>query len=54
MKLRSPFTVLANPLRDFDYLHDFSYQLPEVKNNLFWEKECNLHPSKSTCKLYEV
>ena len=54
MKLRTPFTVFTNPLRDLDYIHDFSYQLPQENNNLFWEKECNLHPAKSTCKLYEV
>ena len=54
MKLRTPFTVFPNPLRDFDYIHDFSYQLPEEKKSLFWEKECKLHPTKSTCKLYDV
>ena len=54
MKLRTPFTVFPNPLRDLDYIHDFSYQLPEEKKNLFWEKECKLHPTKSACKLYEV
>ena len=54
MKLRTPFTVFPNPLRDLDYIHDFSYQLPQENNNLFWEKECNLYPTKSTCKLYEV
>jgi len=54
MKLRTPFTVFANPLRDIDHIHDFSYELPQQKQDLFWEKECKLHPAKSTCKLYEV
>ena len=54
MKLRTPFTVFANPLRDLDYIHDFSYQLPQENNKLFLEKECNLYPAKCTCKLYEV
>ena len=54
MKLRTPFTVFPNPLRDLDYIHDFSYELRKQKQDLFWEKECKLHPAKSTCKLYEV
>ncbi len=54
MKLRTPFTVFPNLLRDLDHMHDFSYQLPEEKKNLFWEKECKLHPTKATCKLYDV
>ena len=32
MKLRTPFTVITNPLRDIDRLHDFSYQLPVDKS----------------------
>ena len=52
MKLRTPFTVVANPLRDLDHIHDFNYKLPN--KNDFWEQECKLHPTKSTCKLYEV
>ncbi|WP_320667443.1 hypothetical protein [Prochlorococcus sp. MIT 1307] len=54
MKLRTPFTVVANPLRDIDRIHDFSYQLPNERQGDFWEQECKLHPTKSTCKLYEV
>ena len=54
MKLRTPFTVFTNPLRDLDYIHDFSYELPQQKQVLFWAEECKLHPAKSTCKLYEV
>ncbi len=54
MKLRTPFTVVPNLLRDIVYIHDFSYELPQQKQDLFWEKECKLHPTKSTCKLYEV
>ena len=54
MKLRTPFTVVANPLRDIGHIHDFSYKLPNEKRGDFWENECKLHPTKSTCKLYEV
>ena len=54
MKLRTPFTVLASPLRDLDRIHDFSYELPCENNDLFWEEECKSHPNKLTCKLYEV
>ncbi len=54
MKLRTPFTVFPNPLRDLDHMHDFSYKLPVEKHTGFWEKECTLNPSKSTCKVYEV
>ena len=54
MKLRTPFTVFAHPLRDLDYIHDFSSELPQQKQDLFWEEECKPHPTKSTCKLYEV
>ena len=54
MKLRTPFTVIINPLRDIDRLHDFTYQLPFDKNLGFWTKECNNHPSNSACKSYDV
>ncbi len=54
MKLTTPFTILAKSLRDLDRIHDFSYELPEDKQVIFWEEECKLHPAKSTCKLYEV
>ena len=54
MKLRTPFTVIANPFRDLDYLHDFAYKLPDERQPDFWEEECKLHPTNSTCKLYEV
>ena len=54
MKLRTPFTVVANPLRDLDHIHDFNYKLPNENEDGFWEQECKLHPTKSACKLYEV
>ena len=54
MKLRTPFTVLTNALRDLDHIRDFTYNLPPEKEGEFWEKECKIHPTKSTCKLYEV
>ena len=54
MKLRTPFTVITNPLKDLDYMHDFSYKLPDQSYFEFWEKECQNHPTRSNCKLYEV
>ncbi len=54
MKLRTSFTVITNPLKDIAYMRDFSYQLPNQRRAEFWEEECKLHPTKSTCKLYEV
>ena len=54
MKLRTPFTVIENPLRDIDHIHDFNYKLPNENQGDFWEQECKLYPTKSTCKLYEV
>ncbi len=54
MKLRTPFTIVKDPLRDIDYINNPSRNLTEVKQDFSWEKECELHPSKSTCKVYEV
>ena len=53
MKLRTPFTVITNPLRDIDRLHDFTYQLPFDKNLGFWKEECEGHPNNSHCKVYD-
>ena len=54
MKLRTPFTAIANPLRDIDDILDIKYKLPNENQGVFWEEECKLHPTKSTCKFYEV
>ena len=54
MKLRIPFTVIANPLRDIEHLYDFSSLLPFYKNLGFWEEECNNYPTKFACKSYDV
>ena len=54
MKLRTPFTVVANPLRDLDHIHDFNYKLPNENESDFWEEICKVNPTKSSCKLYEV
>ena len=54
MKLRTPFTLIGNPLRDLHHIDDFSYNLVNQYKGDFWEKECKLHPTKSSCKLYEV
>ncbi len=54
MKLRTPFTVAANPLRDINHIHDFNYKLTNENKGDLWEEICKLHPTKSSCKLYEV
>ncbi len=54
MKLRSPFTISANPIRDLDRINDLADQVVDEKLGDYWEQECKLNPAKSTCKLYEV
>jgi len=54
MKRRTPFTVIANALRDLDYIHDFNYKLPNENQVDCLEQECKLHPTKATCKPYKV
>ena len=53
MKLRTPFTLITNPLRDIDHIHDFNYKLSNEEQGDFWEEKCKLHPTKSSCKFYE-
>ncbi len=54
MKLQTPFSILKQAFRDIDYIHDFTYELPYNKQKNFWEEECELHPTKSACKTYDV
>ena len=54
MKIKTPFTVISNSLKDIDRIHDFSSQLPDENQDDFWEGECKLRPTKSACKVYEV
>ncbi len=54
MKPRVAFSVIKNALSDFRVMHDFKYITPPETREAFWEKECALNPTKSTCKTYEV
>ena len=54
MKLKTPFSIIKNALSDIQVMHDFNYIiLPETREE-FWLNECDLHPTNSTCKTYEV
>ncbi len=54
MKLRTPFTILQGNCKDIDYIDDMPCALPQNKQKDYWERECDLHATKSACKLYEV
>ena len=54
MNLKTTFSVIKNALSDLQVMHDFNYITPSETRKEFWEKECDLHPTKSTCKSYEV
>ena len=43
-----------NSLSDIQVMHDFNYIIPPEKREEFWANECDLHPTNSTCKTYEV
>ena len=53
MRLRTPFTVIKSALNDIRTMHDFNYTVPTETRDDFWDKECNEHPTASTCKVYE-
>ena len=53
MKLTTPFSAIKNALGDIRMMHDFSYTVPIETREEFWEKECNLHPTALTCKVYD-
>ncbi len=50
MKLFNPFTVLKNVLSDIRRMHDFLYNIPPETHDEFGERECDEHPTTSTCK----
>ena len=54
MKLKAPFSFIKTALNDIRVMHDFNYVIPLETREEFWEKECDLHPTNSTCKKYEV
>ena len=54
MKLKTTFSVIKNALSDIQVMHALNYITPPKTRKEFWEKECDLHPTKSTCKSYEV
>ena len=54
MKQKTPFTFIKDLLSDTGVMHDFNYTTPPKTRDEFWENECDLHPTNSTCKAYEV
>ena len=53
MKLTTPFTAMKNALSDIRKMHDFAYKIPPATREEFWDNECNLHPTASSCKAYD-
>ena len=53
MKIRTPFSVIKNALSDIRVMHDFNYEIPTKTREQFWEDECEIHPTSSTCKVYD-
>ncbi len=54
MKLKTTYSVIKNTLSDIRTRHDFSYTVPTETSEKLWNKECGIHPTKSTCKTYDV
>ena len=53
MKLRTPFSVIKNALSDIRVMHDFNYEIPAEAREEFWKEACEVHPTSSTCKVYD-
>ena len=53
MKLKTPFSVIKNALSDIRVMHDFNYEIPSETREEFWKNECEIHPTSSTCKVYD-
>ncbi len=51
MKLSTPSTVLANPIKDIGYIYDLSCQPSAQRHSDFWEQGCNNHPTKAGYKV---
>ena len=54
MKLKTPFSSIKYALSDIQVMHDFNYEIPTEKREELLGYECDLHPTNSTCKTYEV
>ena len=54
MKLKTPFYIIKNALSDIQVMHDFNYIIPPETREEFLGNECDLHPTNSTYKTYEV
>ena len=54
MKLKTPLSIIRNVLSDIQEMYDFNYEIPKETREKFWRNECDLHPTNSTCKTYEV
>ena len=53
MKLRNPFSVIKNVFSDIRVMHDFNYEVPAETREDFWKEEYKIHPTSSTCKVYD-
>ena len=53
MKLGTPFSLIKNALSDIRVMHDFNYEIPTETREEFWKDECEIHPTSSTCKVYD-
>ena len=54
MKLKTPFSVIKDALSDIQVMNDLNDIILLETREDFWENECDLHPTNSTCKTYEV
>ena len=53
MKLGTPFSIIKNLLGEIRGMHDFNYEIPSETREEFWKEECEIHPTSSTCKVYD-
>ena len=53
MKLKTPLSMIKNALSDIRVMHDFNYEIPADTREEFWQEECKIHPTSSTCKVYD-
>jgi len=54
MNLKLPFPLIKNALSDLEVMNGFNYINPHKTREEFLGKECDHHPTKSTCMIYEV
>ena len=52
-QLRQPFSAIKKALSDIRVMHDFNYEIPPETREEFWKDECEIHPTSSTCKVYD-